>query len=174
MRKTTPQVPNCTIQRRNGEFCDAPSFSVLPYPVCKKHALTIYKEMRQIVIDGLTPPPNVQDALNREFEDNRRAQKELHQKQSVVYYIRIHDHIKIGTTGNLKERLIALRIDGKDCVLATEPGGFKLEKMRHGQFDRLRIGRKENFRPEPQLMHHIEAVRNFHGEPVMTGYKVVV
>jgi hypothetical protein len=76
-----------------------------------------------------------------------------------VYYIRIGNRIKIGTTGDFKRRMGQLM---PDEVLAIEPGGYALEKERLGQFRRWRlIG--ERFAPAPDLMEHIAAVRKQYG-----------
>lgn len=49
----------------------------------------------------------------------------------VVYYLRFGDRIKIGTTTNLRTRLISVPCDE---VLAVEPGSYALERERHEQF----------------------------------------
>lgn len=95
-----------------------------------------------------------------------QARRAMYETQSVVYYVRIRDTIKIGYTVNMKARFSNLLIDE---VLATEPGGEELERVRHRQFAALRI-RGERFRPEPELMSHIAMIRDHFGEPVMTGY----
>lgn len=92
-----------------------------------------------------------------------------YEEQSQVYYIRIGDHIKIGYTQNLKERINGLRVDASD-VLATEPGGREKERERHLQFADIRIGRRENFERTADLLTHIAKVRREHGKPKMTGY----
>lgn len=79
---------------------------------------------------------------------------------SVVYYVRIGQHIKIGTTTNLPARLRSLSIDhDSGLLLATEPGGRKLEAHRHAEFveDRLLMDR-ELFRPSQRLRNHIAAL----------------
>jgi len=50
---------------------------------------------------------------------------------SVVYYIRRGDHIKIGRTVDFRSRMGKLR---PDEVLAVEPGGHEVETARHRQF----------------------------------------
>lgn len=90
--------------------------------------------------------------------------------QSQVYYIRIGDHIKIGYSTNLKQRISQLRLQ-QSALLATEPGGRELEKERHRQFsaDRI-ISNREDFDPSPRLMAHIDAVLTEHGRPRITGF----
>lgn len=104
------------------------------------------------------------EAWNPDIEERKRR-LERYEAQAVVYYVRIRDTIKIGTTVNMRSRMPQLMIDE---LLATEPGGEELEDMRHKQFAGLRI-RGERFRPEPELMSHIAMIREHFGEPVITG-----
>lgn len=80
---------------------------------------------------------------------------------AVVYYMRIGDVIKIGTTTNLKNRMTALM---PDELLATEPGHRELETMRHRQFAHLKV-RGERFRPGEDLLSHIDMIRRHYGSP---------
>lgn len=84
-----------------------------------------------------------------------QARNTLPPTESVVYYIRFGDRVKIGITENLVMRLGNLP---HDEVLATEPGGRDIETERHRQFDALRI-RGEWFRAESPLLEHIAALQ---------------
>lgn len=101
------------------------------------------------------------DAASIRSEPNRNAVEAA----SVVYYVRIRDTIKIGTTVNLRSRLYSLV---PDELLAIEPGGVRLERMRHQQFAAYRI-RGERFHPSEELMSHIAMLREHYGEPEVTG-----
>jgi len=70
----------------------------------------------------------------------------------VVYYLRFDDRIKIGTSGNPRQRLAALR---HDELLALEPGDRRLEQRRHEQFAAERFDRTEWFRASPRLLDHV-------------------
>jgi len=76
-------------------------------------------------------------------------------RQSVVYYLRFADRIKIGTSTRYLARMRELP---KDELLVTEPGGDDLERARHRQFAALRI-RGEWFRAEAPLLAHIVRLR---------------
>lgn len=117
-------------------------------------------------IQSLRPSLEARKEEHR-LREERRAQ--ALEAQSVVYYIRIGDHVKIGFTSNLRERLKALRVY-TDNLLATEPGGRAVEAQRHQEFAAERVGRRENFNPSRRLLAHIEQVRNEHGAPVVTSY----
>lgn len=85
---------------------------------------------------------------------------------SVVYYLRRSDLIKIGWSGNLKSRMRALR---PDELLAAEPGCMHLETGRHHQFDAHRLPNDGNgdewFSPAPELLAHIELIARMYPTP---------
>lgn len=83
---------------------------------------------------------------------------------SVVYYLDLGQHIKIGFTTNLQQRLNALRAD-KDQLLAIEPGGRDVERARHDQFAHERLDRRENFRISDRLTDHVQRIRADYGLP---------
>ncbi len=74
---------------------------------------------------------------------------------NVVYYMRIGNRVKIGTSGNLVGRLEAIN---PEQLMAVERGDYRVEGERHRQFARLRV-HGEWFRLEGELVDHIEAVR---------------
>lgn len=95
---------------------------------------------------------------------------------AVVYYIGDPDisAVKIGTTRRLVHRLYALRaVHPRAVLLATEPGGFKVERSRHYEFRSLVLPAygREWFRKVPHIMEHVGRLRLEHdlvrtGEPV--------
>ena len=82
-------------------------------------------------------------------------------RPSFVYYVRIGDHVKIGFTTRLRQRLSDLRVDHEN-LLAVEPGGRELETQRHREFAAERVGKRENFNPSPRLLAHIKALSIAH------------
>lgn len=74
----------------------------------------------------------------------------------VVYYLRVADRVKIGTSGNPRQRLRAL---WHDELLAFERGDRRLERRRHEQFAAERFATTEWFRLSGRLVEHIEHVR---------------
>jgi NUMOD3 motif len=94
----------------------------------------------------------------------------------LVYYARLDDRIKIGTTINIRRRLTA---QGIDQLLAVEPGSYDLENERLAQFAEHRLsprrgpgrgsgrGPAEWFRPGASLMTHIEALRAVYALPAI-------
>jgi hypothetical protein len=73
----------------------------------------------------------------------------------VVYYMRIGNRIKIGTSTNLADRLRAVNPEELMCVEAGGPGK---ERLRHEQFADLRT-HGEWFRHEGSLAEHIQSIR---------------
>lgn len=117
----------------------------------------------RMYVDDITPEM-VERVLHRASgATEREAQRQRERttfistgrRSSVVYYARIADQIKIGTTKTLQERMTNLGIEE---VMATEPGGPKRERMRHGQFAGLHL-RGEWFRYESPLTEWIERLR---------------
>lgn len=80
----------------------------------------------------------------------------------VVYYLRVADRVKIGTSANPRQRLHAL---WHDEVLAFERGDRRLERRRHEQFANERFDRTEWFRLSDRLRAHIDVVRGGAGDP---------
>jgi hypothetical protein len=102
--------------------------------------------------------------LDAHYEPSRRAVYEmvpLAAADSIVYYIRRGDVIKIGTTVDPPKRFAALM---PDEILAYEPGRRKQELARHRQFAHLRC-QGEHFRPAPELVEHIRRARELYGDP---------
>lgn len=104
----------------------------------------------------------------------RRVLRESEQGH-VVYYARLgKDHIKIGTTNRLPERMVELRVVNPTNLLAAEPGGYKTERQRHEQFRKWRWNRrKEDFGEGSDLLEHVEAVRAEHGDPYSLAARLV-
>jgi hypothetical protein len=74
---------------------------------------------------------------------------------AVVYYARLSDRVKIGTTTCLAQRMQSIN---PEELLVTESGGVALERRRHRQFSHLRT-HGEWFRLEGALAEHIEKLR---------------
>lgn len=151
----------CTIQRRSGEFCDAPEWDELPFPVCRRHAIELHEAIGRLVDAALgSDSPRSQHGGN--------TQARVDDPRSVVYYALMPSgRIKIGTTVNLRSRCTGLRIT-RDRVLATEPGGYSVESERHAQFSAHRHPFEE-FDPVPELRDHIQALIDRHGDPFPTA-----
>jgi hypothetical protein len=74
----------------------------------------------------------------------------------VVYYLRFRDQIKIGTSGNPRQRFASLRYDE---LLAFERGNRALEQRRHLQFADHRLAKSEWFAAHDALAEHIDVLR---------------
>ncbi len=80
------------------------------------------------------------------------AQESAAFREGLVYYALFGSRIKIGTCGSMRSRIDALPRGVK--ILATEPGGHDVERMRHEQFADCRAG-GEWFRPTRALLRHV-------------------
>jgi hypothetical protein len=79
-----------------------------------------------------------------------QARDEAPEIKSVVYYISFADRIKIGTSTQLPNRMQELP---HDALLATEPGDWLMEAIRHAQFAEYRIKGEWFSRAQPLLDH---------------------
>lgn len=93
-----------------------------------------------------------------------KARKRATRENSVVYYVQLARHIKIGTATDLTNRMTALSVH-PDSILAVEPGDVKTEHQRHAMFPDERYRRSELFEPSERLLEHIEHVRSLFGDP---------
>lgn len=73
----------------------------------------------------------------------------------VVYYMRLGNRAKIGTSRNLKARISV--IQPEDCM-GYEMGDRKLERKRHAQFAHLRVS-GEWFMIGSDLVRHVNSLR---------------
>lgn len=155
--KTHAYGDRCTVQRGDGTFCDAPSMPELPASICPKHAARIFMHLRDFVgkADRSDLAMRLISASEQRSRDTYAAAPIREVMAEVVYYVRVGDHVKIGYTTNLRNRMQAYPT-GR--LLATEPGGLTLERQRHEQFAHaLDVGR-EWFTITPDLMGHIKAL----------------
>jgi hypothetical protein len=157
--------PRCTVQRRNGEFCDAPAAEDMPFPICTRHAVKLYRHMCQVIEDATSTTEGKLAAAGAVIGGMREAQAKRDQG-SVVYYVLVGDMIKIGYTANLPTRLASYPPGRR--LLAYEPGG-KLEEQRiHNRFERFRMAGNEWYRIEQPIIDRINELRHALGKKPVT------
>jgi hypothetical protein len=111
---------------------------------------------------GVTITPDVMREVILKIHETDQHKKDLSRrlqagrKNQVVYYMRVGDRVKIGTTINLQHRMAHFN---PEELLATETGGHHLERQRHRQFGHLRTT-GEWFKYEDDLRAHIDQVRS--------------
>lgn len=143
----------CTAGKNNGSFCDGPVPPDSPVTLCGKHLRVAYS----YCLAKLDMATDEQVATIRHLLprlDNQRLVDRVRKARAVVYYALVGNHIKIGTTIHLDERMRALEAN----LIAVEPGSYDLERDRHQQFAELRVPRTEHFRPGPDLVAHVAAL----------------
>lgn len=156
---TSPQLEGCTVQRKDGRFCDSPSADEMPFPICAHHATKLFMHMRWMVKDFDNDPLRKMmvaiDGLDT--ERSRAARNAPKRRPGVVYYVLVGDVLKIGYSENLRARLNTYPPHRK--LLATEPGTYSLEAKRHNEFADLLNGGREWFRFEGALVEHVQRLR---------------
>jgi hypothetical protein len=155
------RLSKCTVQRRNGNFCDAESMEQSPFPICQRHALKLYMFMEDEVLRRIGSRGVKAIAELAESRPYEVAASTPPRIGEVVYYIRIGDLIKIGHTANLRTRLQHYPPNRK--LLAVEPGNFATEQGRLAQFRHLLAEGNEWFRPAGDLLDHVNRIRQASG-----------
>lgn len=163
-RAAEPEVRCRFLMTEDGDRCHdpaiAPDHGIL---LCVTHLASITRFLRgylRVVCDDDITAEDIERATSAANE--RREREREAQAGAVVYYVRIGNQCKIGTTQNLTTRLRALT---PDEVLATEPGSYALEHVRHQQFAHLRQ-RGERFAYEAELVDHVAMLRRHFGAGV--------
>lgn len=148
----------CTALTSDGATCGGPSVDEIAFPICEQHVLRSY---RWVVsrMGGLAQDPLFRLTYGLERVDAERAayDEKMIDREHVVYYVQIGEHIKIGYTSRLKERMKTYPITRR--LLAVEAGGLSIEKQRHNQFKQYLDQGNEWFKPGPELLVHINTLR---------------
>lgn len=129
----------CTAQLKSGSFCDAPTFEGMPFPICARHAYQVCRAAQ--VAD-----PNY-EAFLRVIEPPRH-------RDDLTYYLRVGDHIKIGYTNNLKQRLKTYPPTA--ALIGLEAGNVELQRLQ--QFASSLTAGREWFDATQDLMDHIASL----------------
>lgn len=140
-----------------GGFCNGEVPEDSPVSLCSIHLTKAYRYCEGLIDNARGRRTSWSDAfthphLAKEIADSVPLNR-------VVYYAKIGDHIKIGTTGNVAKRMKELKAD---CLLASEPGSYDLERHRHAQFAQHHLPsygrRSEFFDPGDGLLDHIASL----------------
>jgi hypothetical protein len=133
----------------------------MPFPICGDHAIELYRRMHATVTEVMGNHRaylDIHNAMVKDVADTAHAKANT--RQHKVYYVRVGDLIKVGTTAQLAKRLASYPPDAE--LLAVEPGGEDVESRRHRQFSHLLARRKEWFHPGPDLLDHITKLSSRH------------
>lgn len=122
-------------------------------------------EMLNLRTYGITITPELAKRVGERFAEmfpRKFTDPEFVAKAGeVVYYMRIGNRVKIGTTANLKQRLADIN---PEELMAVEPGSVRLERMRHREFGHLRT-HGEWFRYRGMLVEHIAMMQRAGQKP---------
>ena len=161
----------------DGRQCGQPVADDTPIALCTRHLLVAHDWIvRDVGVTDLLPAPclacgsrlgvsypsgwlcAICEWRMGELPDEHHVSPRV----DVVYYLRYRDRIKIGTSGNPRQRLAAIV---HDELLAFEPGDRSLEQHRHAQFARHRLGHTEWFAANDELDAHITRVARGVSDP---------
>jgi hypothetical protein len=147
---------NCTVQRKDGTFCDAPMAPEMPFPICSHHAIKLYKRMQEVMASA-TQSREQQMALGGQFLGEIHERKRERDKKCVIYYVLVGTMIKIGYTEDLRARIAHYPPGTR--LLAVQRGGRSEEGRLHSRFAPYRTAGNEWYRIEQPLVDHINEVR---------------
>ena len=166
------RMTSCAIVAEGGRPCAEPAVSGAPLDLCMTHLLAAHDWVAgEVGVTDILPSPclacgsrlgvrypsgwlcAVCEWKVGEVADPQNAAAV---RVDVVYYLRFRDRIKIGTSGNPRQRFASLRFDE---LLAFERGDRLLEQRRHAQFADHRLATSEWFAVHDALTEHIEILR---------------
>jgi hypothetical protein len=153
--------PNgCVIDTVEDGPCGRPVAPHARWNICDLHLGDICVHYRAHIRRSASGTYVLEHPTPQDIADAGRARLEAAER---VYYIQFADRVKIGTTRDLKQRLAELPFDE---VLAVEPGGRDLEKLRHTQFAQARIyTNREWFVLTDELRSHCDMLVKHYGPP---------
>ncbi len=122
--------------------------------LCQKHAMHVWLTIDMDV--AVTHAPDLTPPLTERRPPRPR-------QPSVVYYLRVGGHIKIGYATELARRMQAYPPTAQ--LLAVEPGTLATEKALHDRFTVHRIAGREWYQASDELLDHIASVVKQHGQP---------
>ena len=135
----------CSVTDLSGKSCGSRIDMEAEAAMCRGHVEAGWKQVHR----------KMRELQEAGWAARRAAGEDRREKIGVVYFARVQERIKIGTTVDLKSRMLALSVDE---VLYTIPGSYKLENELHRRFNHLRI-KNEQFEPAPELLDFIEALK---------------
>ena len=159
--RTVALTTKCTAQLHGGgRFCDEPSLPDAPFPICARHARQAYEfgcSLVALAERDRWGPGRLPSPLSSEYASLLPR---------TVYYLRVGDLIKIGSTGDLKQRMSTY--PPNRTLLATERGNAVVERQRLAQFRaHLRHGNEWFDATAPDLLAHIETLRSPEPSPAI-------
>lgn len=156
---------NCTVQRKDGTFCDAPMAPEMPFPICSHHAIKLYKRMQEVMASA-TQSREQQMALGGQFLGEIHERKREADKKCMIYYALVGTMIKIGYTEDLRKRIAQYPPGTR--LLAAHRGGRSEETRLHSHFAAHRVAGNEWYRVDQEIVDHINRVRSRIGKGPLT------
>jgi hypothetical protein len=170
----TPACPSCGRKVPDCRHCMWPKCPKINFPntdidICEAHEIIIASRVQQRNQAKIDAQANA--AAEGQINDERKVAglDQLPNTQlsnQCVYYLKVGDHIKIGTTTNLPRRLAAYPPESE--VLGTEAGGPTVEKHRHQQFHAHLAWGREWFTDTQEIRQFIATLpQHYVGEHTM-------
>jgi hypothetical protein len=114
--------------------CDRVAEPEYPTPLCAHHIVGVIRRYQQQLETMQRMHPDLAERLVSQQE--AEARKPLRKPRHVVYFARFGDRVKIGTSGNLAERMTVIP---HDELIGTIPGDATVERQWHTVWADTRI-----------------------------------
>lgn len=170
MYDSTARIHRCTTLKATGHFCDQPSVEDVPFPICARHAVSLFRHMQGLTdaeVEALrpTPPsrPHVSPKTRR--ERNKAIKSLLPHGASVVYAVQFPDGIiKIGCTANLPKRL-SFYANQDGALIGFMLGELADEQAIHASLREHLARGREWYNPTPAVMSAVNDMREHFNMP---------
>jgi hypothetical protein len=129
----------------------------MPFPICSHHAIKVFVELRDRLASVKNDPVVYLSRMFDMLDDERAREAKHNPTDGLVYYVAIGEHIKIGFSRDVRQRMRQYPPHRK--LLAVEPGSMTLEHQRLREFAEYLDSGNEWFRMGSRLMDHIQGLR---------------
>lgn len=160
------QEARSAAKRCSYESCRNSAVTQPPLLLCEEHQQDAVLQLAHLVTrhqwDVMAQASTAPNSCPRSADSYR--QPAAPSQEGWVYFMRRERLIKIGTTGNLKQR--AQQVNA--VILARIPGSYTEEAQLHARFAALRR-HGEWFEPGPELLELINRIRADDGRPPISA-----
>ena len=133
----------CTAQVQDGRFCDAVSVPDAPFPICPTHARQAFEFGTQLIGSRKRLGERIDAAIIGEFfgPSSWLVERPMKVARPCVYFLKIGDHIKIGTSKDFTVRLRGYPPTAKVLHVENRSDAQQFERRCHQHFkDHLAAG----------------------------------
>lgn len=153
----------CTVQFSDRSFCDLVSADDMPFPICPRHALKLYRRVGELTEDErseLVPTVTTCHPPTSRSDKERRnaAIAAVTDGRPIVYALRCGDGvIKIGHTSDFASRAASIGADSE--LLAFQVGDYEDEQAIHAALKGYAVRGREWYPAIPKVLAVVNNMR---------------